>query len=193
MFSVKGASTTDTRRRYLVPLTIGPAFLSAAIYLSLARLVVIHGPHLSRFAPQTYTRLFITSDIISLILQAAGGALAASGDDLDMKQTGVNVMIAGLVFQVASLAVFMGLCGDFWWSVRRSAGGYGGVAVDEFSRLKGRGMFKAFPWGRSLSVVDVVGWITNGCSARTGDPDDLYPLRVPRGRAAGRLRGGTGE
>ena len=47
-------------------------------------------------------------DIFSLVLQSAGGALADGGD-----QTGINIMIAGLACQVASLAIFMLLCADY--------------------------------------------------------------------------------
>lgn len=126
-------------------LTIGPAFLSASIYLSLARLVVVHGAHLARFAPRTYTLTFICCDIISLILQAAGGALAASGNDMSMKNTGVNIMIAGLAFQVVSLALFMVLSVDFWLKVRR-AGGDGG-SISELDRVKNRPLFRIFPFG----------------------------------------------
>jgi hypothetical protein len=32
---------------YLIPLTIGPVFLAAAVYLCLARIVVVYGWHLS--------------------------------------------------------------------------------------------------------------------------------------------------
>lgn len=126
-------------------LTIAPAFLTAAIYLSLSRLVIIHGEHLARFAPRTYTITFICCDIISLILQAAGGAMAASGGDMDSKQTGVNIMIAGLVFQVVSLALFMALCADFWLRVRRGVVEYG--LVSETEKLKKRPFFKLFPVG----------------------------------------------
>jgi hypothetical protein len=82
-----------------VCLTIGPAFLSAAIYLSLSRLIVIYGAHIAPFAPKTYSYVFIGCDVISLILQATGGALAASADTKSAQNTGVNVMIAGWCFR----------------------------------------------------------------------------------------------
>ncbi|KAL9033850.1 MAG: hypothetical protein Q9180_005729 [Flavoplaca navasiana] len=39
-----------------------------------------------------------------------------------MSDIGINIMIAGLVFQVVSLTCFAGLCADFFWSVRKSGG-----------------------------------------------------------------------
>jgi len=65
---------------YLVTLTIAPAFLSAAIYLCLARIVVVYGEEKSRFRPRTYTIVFCSCDFLALLLQAAGGAIASSAD-----------------------------------------------------------------------------------------------------------------
>lgn len=63
---------------YLVTLTIAPAFLSAAIYLCLARIVVVYGEEKSRFLqPRTYTIVFCTGDFLALLLQAIGGGIAS--------------------------------------------------------------------------------------------------------------------
>jgi hypothetical protein len=47
---------------YLIPLTIGPVFLAAAVYLCLARIVVVYGWHLSLMRPRSYTLLFCCCD-----------------------------------------------------------------------------------------------------------------------------------
>lgn len=65
---------------YLIPLTIGPVFLAAAVYLCLARIVVVYGQHLSLMRPRSYTLLFCCCDFFSLILQAIGGAMAAMAE-----------------------------------------------------------------------------------------------------------------
>ena len=57
---------------YLVTLTIAQAFLSAAIYLCLARIVVVYREERSRFRPRTYTILFCSCDFLALLLQAIG-------------------------------------------------------------------------------------------------------------------------
>lgn len=103
-------------------MTLGPAFFSAAIYICLGKIVVIYGEGISRFRPRTYTRLFVSCDLLSLILQAVGGALASSAGDGDTSEsdTGVNIMIAGLAFQVFSLLVFMVLASEFAYRVRKS-------------------------------------------------------------------------
>lgn len=104
--------------RYLICLTIAPAFLSAGIYLCLSRIIVIYGEGFARFKPKTYTIIFICSDIFALVLQAIGGALADTADSgSSLQQTGINIMIAGLSFQVVSLTIFIALCLDFAWNV----------------------------------------------------------------------------
>ncbi|KAJ5216412.1 RTA1-domain-containing protein [Penicillium cinerascens] len=107
---------------YLICLTIGPAFFSASIYICLGRIVVIYGEKISRCRPRTYTIVFVLCDVVSLILQAAGGAITsiADADQADLAQTGINIMIAGLASQVASLALFVALCLDYAWKVRNN-------------------------------------------------------------------------
>ena len=107
---------------YLICLTLGPAFLSGAIYLCLSRVVVAYGTHLSRLSPRAYAFIFMSSDFLSLVLQGAGGGITATaglGDD-SQHNLGVHIMVAGLVFQVVSLALYMVLCLDFAWKVKKS-------------------------------------------------------------------------
>ncbi|KAK4150497.1 sphingoid long-chain base transporter RSB1 [Chaetomidium leptoderma] len=108
---------------YLVCLTIGPAFLAAGIYLSLSRLVVIYAPDRARFRPQVYTYIFIVCDMVALILQAAGGAVASVVPfDSPSLQAGINTMVAGVAWQVFSLALFSLLSFEFWMRVRSRSG-----------------------------------------------------------------------
>jgi hypothetical protein len=104
-----------------ITLTIAPVFLTASIYLTLSRIFLIYAPSLSRLAPRTVALSFMTSDFLSLVLQAAGGAIAdtAPDSDPDLKQTGIDVMIAGLVLQCVSLAIFLGVALDFFVRVYR--------------------------------------------------------------------------
>ncbi|QDS69674.1 hypothetical protein FKW77_009595 [Venturia effusa] len=125
----------------LVTLTIAPAFLAASIYLCLARLIVVYGESISRVKPRTYAILFMSCDFISLLLQAAGGAIAASSDTAKDIDLGVNIMIAGLSFQVVSLLLFIGLCCDFAWRVRKAAE----LELNErFAALRYSRRFRAF-------------------------------------------------
>jgi RTA1 like protein len=75
---------------------------------------------ISRLQPKSYTRIFISCDPVSLILQATGCAIASLADPTDQKQSdlGVHIMVAGLAFQVFSLMLFMALFLDFGVRVR---------------------------------------------------------------------------
>ncbi|GKU08654.1 unnamed protein product, partial [Fusarium langsethiae] len=89
-------------------LIIGPAFNSAAIYLMLKHIVAVFGPQWSLLKPKQYTILFIGADIVSLILQAAGGGIAATAriGDKDTVNMGNSIMMAGIAFQVVTLTIF---------------------------------------------------------------------------------------
>ena len=63
----------------------------------------------------------MTSDFISLVLQGAGGGLAATADDHAGSETGRAIMVAGVVFQVVSLLIFMGLWLEFLFRLRRTS------------------------------------------------------------------------
>ncbi|KAF3765132.1 RTA1-domain-containing protein [Cryphonectria parasitica EP155] len=95
-------------------LTIGPAFMAAAIYLCMRRIVFCFGEENSRISSRWFTRIFIPCDIVSLVLQATGGGLSAvaykNGGHVS---TGNNIMIAGLAFQVFTMATFICSAVDF--------------------------------------------------------------------------------
>ena len=50
---------------YLATLTIAPAFLSAAVYLCHARVVVVNGEKKSQFRPRTYAIMFCGYDFLA--------------------------------------------------------------------------------------------------------------------------------
>lgn len=137
---------------YLICLTIAPAFLTAGIYLCLSRIVIIYGQEISRFRPATYTIIFCTCDVISLVLQAAGGAIASTATTLDDKDVGKNIMLAGLGFQVFSLVLFAILCTEFAWRVRRSKGAWNPRYID----LVSSAVFKSFLGGLCLATITIL-------------------------------------
>jgi hypothetical protein len=62
----------------------------------------------------------MSCDFVSLVLQAAGGAIADSYlTNLPMQAMGVHIMVAGLAFQVASLLLFAILCIEYAWRVKK--------------------------------------------------------------------------
>ena len=61
-------------------------------------------PVSSRFPPVLFCWVFIPCDVVSLILQAAGGAMSASSNGGN--DAGVDIALAGLAFQVITLVFF---------------------------------------------------------------------------------------
>ncbi|KAJ5723424.1 hypothetical protein N7488_001459 [Penicillium malachiteum] len=139
---------------YLIPLTIGPAFFTAAIYICLGKIIIVYGEDISRLRPKTYSYIFITCDLIALVLQAAGGAVSsiATSSQQSLSNAGVNTMIAGLAFQVGSLTLFVALALDFTLRVRRSAEIMKNEATET---LRASGKWKMFLGGLGVAVLTI--------------------------------------
>ncbi|KAI9819296.1 MAG: hypothetical protein M1827_007453 [Pycnora praestabilis] len=136
---------------YLICLTIGPAFLSAAIYLCLARAVPIYGEGLSRIRPRTYTIIFISCDFLSLLLQAAGGAIASTANTNADDLMGQHIMIAGLSCQVVSLLIFIILCAEFASRVYKNQNDMD----PRFASLRSSFKFKAFLISLGIATLTI--------------------------------------
>ena len=76
-------------------------------------------PSISRVKPRFISIFFIIVDIISLILQALGGALSVVSTAQEDIDVGVDISLAGLIFQVVTLIGFVALFADYIISCRR--------------------------------------------------------------------------
>jgi len=141
----------------IVCLTIAPAFMAGGIYLCLRRIVYAFGPENSRIAPESYTRIFIPCDVLSLLLQAAGGGLASTASHQGKPpDTGDHIMVAGLAFQVLTLLVFIVLCADFVIRTSRRYKSMGEAAFDQdpiYISLRGSYKFKGFVAALTLATI----------------------------------------
>ncbi|THZ81739.1 hypothetical protein D6C84_06329 [Aureobasidium pullulans] len=95
----------------IVLITIGPVFFAAAVYVLLSQIVTTIAPDRSRFNPKWYVWTFISCDIVSLVLQAAGGGISSSSSG--SSTTGVDIALAGLSIQVITLFVFVVIVIDY--------------------------------------------------------------------------------
>ncbi|GKT42436.1 sphingoid long-chain base transporter RSB1 [Colletotrichum spaethianum] len=142
-------------------LTIGPAFLAAGIYLCIRQIVTAFGPDNSRIPPKWYTGIFIPCDLISLVFQAVGGALASVANHRrEPTRTGDNIMIAGLAFQVFTMLILMLVAADFALRIHRRARRAHlpnlSAALDNHPamvRLRASRRFKAFLSALALATV----------------------------------------
>ncbi|KAF4974557.1 hypothetical protein FZEAL_8552, partial [Fusarium zealandicum] len=104
----------------IICITVGPVFFSAAIYVLLSQVINFIDPAISRFPACYFYWIFIPSDIISLILQAAGGALSSTGSDRHAIKIGEHISLAGLILQVVTLICFSALFADYVFQASRS-------------------------------------------------------------------------
>ncbi|KOS18243.1 Sphingoid long-chain base transporter RSB1 [Escovopsis weberi] len=95
----------------IVLITCGPVFYTAAIYVTLSNIIQHLGEHISRIKPQLFYYIFIPADIVCLVLQAAGGAISVVSSGAS--QNGIDIALAGLGLQVASLVIFSALLADY--------------------------------------------------------------------------------
>ncbi|KAN0109791.1 RTA1-like protein [Russula decolorans] len=113
-----------------VNLVVAPTPLVAANFILLGRIIRRLGPQYSRLTPRRYTIIFVSCDIISLLVQAMGGGIA-SGSTTNGSQTqadlGSHIALGGTIFQLISIIVYCVLAAEFLFRytrdqpVRRSA------------------------------------------------------------------------
>ncbi|KAJ6557562.1 RTA1-domain-containing protein [Mycena capillaripes] len=101
---------------YMMQITstiIAPTPLIAVNFILLTRIVERLGPCYSRLTPTWYTSLFLSFDIIALVIQGAGGGLAATAVTIPEVNLGANIMLAGIVFQFVSIILYSTFAADF--------------------------------------------------------------------------------
>ncbi|KAF3990792.1 hypothetical protein FT663_00661 [Candidozyma haemuli var. vulneris] len=98
----------------IIVLTIAPAFIMAGIYYMLGRQLVYIGSGYSWLKPRWFSYIYISCDVISLVIQAIGGGMAATALTAN-KDTddGTHIMVAGIAFQVATMSSFLIVGGNF--------------------------------------------------------------------------------
>ncbi|KAF4550955.1 RTA1-like protein 5 [Elsinoe fawcettii] len=80
---------------------LAPAFFAASIYMSLGRIILmVEADHLALIRTRWLTRLFVTGDVLSFVVQA----LADSKSESDRAN---KIVIIGLIIQVLFFGLFM--------------------------------------------------------------------------------------
>lgn len=95
-------------------------------------------------SPKLYLWIFCTCDVISLFVQAAGGGIASSESNAKgQTAVGTNIMVAGIVFQLFSITIFVVCAMDVFRRVNRL--GLLGLAT--------KGLLRPLLGAMALSVV----------------------------------------
>ncbi|BCS06249.1 hypothetical protein ALUC_10630S [Aspergillus luchuensis] len=72
-------------------LLLAPTLYAASIYMVLGRIITfLNAPHLSVIRVKWMTKIFVSGDILSFILQGAGGGIMANGSTSSMKIGQIN-------------------------------------------------------------------------------------------------------
>ncbi|KAJ7114975.1 RTA1-like protein [Mycena epipterygia] len=101
---------------YLMQITttiIAPTPLIAVNFILLSRIITRLGPCYSRLTPGMYTVIFLTCDLIALVVQGFGGGLAASSHKTATVNLGGHVMLGGIIFQFCAICAYSLLAIDF--------------------------------------------------------------------------------
>lgn len=105
----------------IVAIILAPTLICISIYLTLKHVCLALNPALSRVRPHRYPFVFVPLDVSCLLVQAIGGALAASAalSDYKMVEHGNRCIIAGIVLQVVVLSFFGASAGDYFLRVKK--------------------------------------------------------------------------
>ncbi|ODV82807.1 hypothetical protein CANARDRAFT_204432 [[Candida] arabinofermentans NRRL YB-2248] len=141
----------------LVCLTIAPCFTMAGIYYLLAQLTVITSENLSNLKPMQYSLIFIIADVVSILIQAAGGGIAAGSSDESGNRLGANIMVGGIGVQVFSMAVFQLLWFTFLYKLYKIKQNNQQFEKlnPKYEYIRNSTLFKFIPYAISFSVLFV--------------------------------------
>lgn len=133
-------------------LIIAPAFIAAGVYLTLKHITLEIGANFSRIRPKSYTWTFCLADLFSLVLQGAGGGIAATANHgSNMQNVGNDLMMSGIVWQVVTLLIFGAMVGDYASRVRAHRSQLEPSAV----KLMNTTRFKLFTGGLVLAYLTI--------------------------------------
>ncbi|KAG7444650.1 RTA1-domain-containing protein [Guyanagaster necrorhizus] len=111
------SSNPDLAGPYEMQLTctiLAPTPLLAANFVILEKLIERLGAGYSRLSPRAYLIFFCSCDIISLVIQAVGGGMAATAVSQNTSPNkGGHIMLGGIAFQMAVITVYAILGSEF--------------------------------------------------------------------------------
>ncbi|MCJ1337027.1 hypothetical protein MMC09_002306 [Bachmanniomyces sp. S44760] len=129
--------------------------------------------HFNPFKKSSY----LICDFLSLLLQAAGGAIASGADTISKNNMGRDIMVAGLGFQVGSLALFIALTAEFALRAWKRQG----ELEPSFSTLRSSFKFRAFLFALALATVTIftrccfrVGELSQGFHGKLANQEVTY-------------------
>ncbi|KAF3402545.1 hypothetical protein DPV78_004251 [Talaromyces pinophilus] len=100
-------------------LLLAPALLAASVYMFLGRIIlVLRAENLALLKRKWLTKVFVTGDVLSFMLQGAGGGIQSSGN-LESMKNGEHLIVVGLVVQILFFAFFLVTATHFYWKIKK--------------------------------------------------------------------------
>ncbi|KAK1142202.1 hypothetical protein N8T08_008128 [Aspergillus melleus] len=100
-------------------LLLAPALLAASTYMFLGRIIlVLQAESHALLVRKWLTKIFVTGDVLSFLLQGAGGGIQSSGNAESMK-TGEHIIVVGLFIQIFFFGFFIITATHFYWKIRK--------------------------------------------------------------------------
>ncbi|KAL2822416.1 RTA1 like protein-domain-containing protein [Aspergillus granulosus] len=91
-----------------VLILLGPALFAASIYMLLGRIILsLNAGSLSPIRPTWLTKIFVTGDVISFLLQSGGGGMQATAEDAERAEMGEHMILGGLFVQILFFSIFI--------------------------------------------------------------------------------------
>ncbi|KAK4957455.1 hypothetical protein LTR10_005418 [Elasticomyces elasticus] len=91
----------------IIVLLVAPILFSASIYMVLGRIIVtMQAQHYSMIKTKWLTAVFVTSDVICFLIQAAGAGLMARGNR-STTNAGSHIVLVGLIVQIVIFCFFV--------------------------------------------------------------------------------------
>ncbi|CAO1620471.1 unnamed protein product [Sympodiomycopsis kandeliae] len=149
----------------LVAIIIAPSFLVGALDLVPKHLAQTFGPEVSPLRPALYVWIFVSIDILGLLLQAVGGILASSGSgpsgNKALLESGNHLLVAGIavqIFQLLALGTATAvLCIRLAKAARREGKAFALEILDAVGqRGWSRSAFKAFMIASIASYIAIL-------------------------------------
>ncbi|RHZ65496.1 RTA1 domain-containing protein [Aspergillus thermomutatus] len=130
---------------------LAPTLYAASIYMILGRTIqFLHAERLSPVPAKWMTKIFVAGDILSFILQGAGGGVMSSGS-VNSQDIGTYIIIAGLAVQLLFFGVFVSVACVFHFRFSNSQ--TAGTDVNASGKA---------PWVRSWNALLWVLYLVSG-------------------------------
>ncbi|KAK3381003.1 RTA1 like protein-domain-containing protein [Podospora didyma] len=87
---------------------LGPALYAASVYMVLGRLIrLLDAHHLSIVRTNWLTKIFVAGDVVSFLVQGAGGGILSNAKTKKDQDLGNAVLLVGLAVQVVFFGLFI--------------------------------------------------------------------------------------